>query len=113
MANPQRRAAKAHLIAGMLRGQPWQEAAAQAGHQISQATAYRLLSRFRTEGQQVWKMGGMDMCPSCVSRCGSGWMRIAVPARLVRAGRSRPRSASALVSGSVSATSTVCGPRWE
>jgi transposase len=34
----------------MLRGQPWQEAAAQAGLQISQATAYRLLSRFRTEG---------------------------------------------------------------
>ena len=50
MDSPQRRAAKAHLIAGMLRGQPWQEAAAQAGLQISQATAYRLFSRFRTEG---------------------------------------------------------------
>ena len=35
----------------MLRGQPWQEAAAQAGLQISQATAYRLLSPFRTEGE--------------------------------------------------------------
>jgi transposase len=50
MNSLQRRAAKAHLIAGMLRGQPWQEAAAQVGLQISQATAYRLLSRFRTEG---------------------------------------------------------------
>jgi transposase len=50
MDSPQRRAAKVHLIAGMLRGFSWQEAAAQAGLQISQATAYRLLSRFRTEG---------------------------------------------------------------
>src|SRR5215469_10477472 len=50
MDSPQRRAAKARLIAGMLRGQSWQEAAQEAGLQISQATAYRLLSRFRTEG---------------------------------------------------------------
>ena len=50
MDSTQRRAAKAHLIAGMLRGQPWQEAAQEAGLQISQATAYRFLSRFRTEG---------------------------------------------------------------
>ena len=50
MDSTQRRTAKEHLIAGMLRGQSWQEAAAQAGLQTSQATAYRLLSRFRTEG---------------------------------------------------------------
>ena len=50
MDSTQRRAAKAHLIAGMHLGLSWQEAAVQAGLQISQATAYRLLSRFRTEG---------------------------------------------------------------
>lgn len=50
MDSPQRRAAKAHFIAGMQCALSWQEAAAQAGLQISQATAYRLLSRFRTEG---------------------------------------------------------------
>lgn len=50
MDSPELRAAKAHLIAGMQRGQPWREAAQEAGLQISQATAYRLLSRFRTEG---------------------------------------------------------------
>ena len=57
MDRTQRRAAKAHLIAGMLRGLPWQEAAAQPGLQISQATAYWLLSRFRTEGAAVLQDG--------------------------------------------------------
>ena len=53
MDSPQRRAAKVQLIAGMLRGQSWQEAAQEAGLQVSQATAYRLLSRFRTEGAEA------------------------------------------------------------
>jgi transposase len=47
----QRHRAKVQLIAGMQRGQPWQKAAKEAGLQISQATAYRLLHRVRTEGE--------------------------------------------------------------
>jgi transposase len=47
----QRHAAKVQLIAGMQRGLPWREAAEAAGLQISQATAYRLLQRVRTEGE--------------------------------------------------------------
>lgn len=47
----QRHVAKVQFIAGMRRGQPWREAAKAAGLQISQATAYRLLQRVRTEGE--------------------------------------------------------------
>ena len=57
MDSTQRRAAKAHFITGMQRGQSWQEAAAQAGLQISQASAYQLLSRFRTEGAAALEDG--------------------------------------------------------
>jgi transposase len=45
-----RRAAKAQLVAGMLHGSSWQEAARSAGLQTSRTTAYRLLHRVRTEG---------------------------------------------------------------
>jgi transposase len=46
-----RHAAKVQFVAGMLRGQPWQEAASLAALQISQATAYRLLQRVRADGE--------------------------------------------------------------
>src|SRR5438552_695306 len=42
--------AKAQMIARMQDGQPWQEAARQAGVQTSRTAAYRLLQRVRTEG---------------------------------------------------------------
>lgn len=45
-----RRAAKAQLVAGMLRGSCWQEAARSAALQTSRTTAYRLRQRVRTEG---------------------------------------------------------------
>jgi transposase len=44
------RTAKAQMITGMEAGQSWQEAAGQAGVQISRTAAYRLLQRVRTEG---------------------------------------------------------------
>jgi transposase len=44
------RAAKAQLVAEMLQGSSWQEAARRAGLQTSRTTAYRLLHRVRTEG---------------------------------------------------------------
>lgn len=46
----QRHAAKVQFIAEMQRGRPWQEAATEAGLQISQATAYRWLQRMHAEG---------------------------------------------------------------
>ena len=82
----QRHAAKVQLIAGMQRGQPWQEAAKAAGLQISQATAYRLLHRVRTEGEAAlhdgrhghasklrdpirqWLEGYCRASPACTSR---------------------------------------------
>ena len=42
--------AKAQMIARMLDGQSWQEAARQAGVQTSRTATYRLLQRVRTEG---------------------------------------------------------------
>ena len=47
----QRHAAKVQFIAGMQGGQSWQEAAQAAGLRVSQATAYRLLQRVRTDGE--------------------------------------------------------------
>jgi transposase len=47
----QRHAAKVQFIAGMQRGCSWREAAEAAGLQISQATAYRLVQRVRTDGE--------------------------------------------------------------
>ena len=45
-----RRSAKAQLVAEMLHGSSWQEAARSVGLQASRTTAYRLLHRVRTEG---------------------------------------------------------------
>ena len=53
----QRHAAKVQLIARMQRGQSWQEAAKAADLQISQASAYRLLSRFLKEGEAALQDG--------------------------------------------------------
>lgn len=82
----QRHAAKGQLIAGMQRGQSWQEAAKEAGLQISQATAYRLLHRVRAEGEgalhdgrhghasklrepiREWLDGYCRASPACTSR---------------------------------------------
>ena len=43
MEAEQRRAAKEQMMALMQTGHRWQEAAAQAGLQVSRSTAYRLL----------------------------------------------------------------------
>lgn len=51
MDKEQYRAAKARLVAQMQEGQPWQAAAATAGVQISQSTAYRLLQVVRKRGE--------------------------------------------------------------
>ena len=86
MDTAQRHAAKVQLIAGMQRGQCWQEAAKAAGLQISQASAYRLLYRVRTEGEvalhdrrhghasklrepiRQWLEGYCRASPACTSR---------------------------------------------
>jgi transposase len=47
----QRHGAKVQFITEMQRGCSWREAAEAAGLQISQATAYRLLQRVRTDGE--------------------------------------------------------------
>jgi len=47
----QRHAALARMLEGMRRGQPWREAAREAGLTVSRATAYRLLRRRRMEGE--------------------------------------------------------------
>lgn len=51
MKRAQRQAALAHLLEGMRRGQPWREAARDAGLTVGRATAYRLLRRRRMEGE--------------------------------------------------------------
>ncbi len=50
MDKEQHRAAKARLVAQMQAGRSWQAAAATAGMQISQSTAYRLLQVVRIRG---------------------------------------------------------------
>jgi transposase len=53
MERAERQQAKARLVAGMLSGQSWHEAAASAGLAISRSAAYRLTQRVRTEGEGV------------------------------------------------------------
>jgi transposase len=57
MDKEQRRAAKAHLVAGMQMGHSWQTAAARAGLQISQSNAYRLWGAFRQHGEMALQDG--------------------------------------------------------
>jgi transposase len=45
------RTAKIQVVEHMLQGQPWHEAFAAAGLQISRSTAYHLLKWVRTEGE--------------------------------------------------------------
>jgi transposase len=47
------RAAKVQMVEHMLKGQPWHEAVAAVGLQISRSTAYHLLKRVRTEGEMA------------------------------------------------------------
>jgi transposase len=49
--------AKAQLVAGMLKGQSWQVAAASAGLQISQSNAYRLWLAVRQRGESALQDG--------------------------------------------------------
>jgi len=51
MEKEQYRAAKARLVAHMQAGQSWQAAAATAGVQTSQSTAYRLLQIVQKQGE--------------------------------------------------------------
>jgi hypothetical protein len=58
MEAEQRRAAKEQMMALMQTGHRWQEAAAQAGLQVSRSTAYRLLRQVRSRGKAAargWK----------------------------------------------------------
>lgn len=50
MDNEERRRRKAQLVASMLEGERWDEAADAAGLKTSQTAAYRLLRLVRTEG---------------------------------------------------------------
>ena len=47
------RAAKMQVVEHMLQGHPWHEAVAAAGLRISRSTAYQLLKRVRTEGEEA------------------------------------------------------------
>lgn len=51
MEDETRKAAKLQLVALMQTGHSWQEAAAQAGVQVSRSTAYRWLQRVRAAGE--------------------------------------------------------------
>ncbi len=51
MEDETRQASKRHLVALMQTGHSWQEAAAQAGVQVSRSTAYRWLQRVRAAGE--------------------------------------------------------------
>ncbi len=57
MDDGQRRAAKAHLVAGMLQGQPWHVAARIADLPIGRATAYRLARQARLRGDMALRDG--------------------------------------------------------
>jgi transposase len=57
MDKEQRRAAKAQLVAGMQEGHSWQPAAAKAGLQINQSTAYRLWQAWRKCGETALEDG--------------------------------------------------------
>lgn len=51
MQRVERQQARAQLVASMLAGQYWREAAASAGLAISRSAAYRLTQRVRVEGE--------------------------------------------------------------
>ena len=57
MDKEQSRAAKVRLVVQMQEGQPWQVAAATAGIQTSQSTAYRLLHVVRKQGEAALQDG--------------------------------------------------------
>src|SRR5438105_15563749 len=57
MEKEQYRAAKVRLVAQMQAGQSWQVAAATAGVQISQSTAYRLLQIVQKRGEAALQDG--------------------------------------------------------
>jgi transposase len=57
MDKKQYHVAKAQLVAGMLKGQSWQVAAASAGLQISQSNAYRLWLAVRQRGESALQDG--------------------------------------------------------
>ena len=57
MEQEQRYAAKRHLLELMQAGQPWQQAAATTGLQISRSTAYRWLQEARTRGEAALQDG--------------------------------------------------------
>lgn len=57
MDKEQLRAAKARLAAQMQAGQPWHVAAAAAGLQTSQSTAYRLCQAVRERGEMALQDG--------------------------------------------------------
>jgi transposase len=57
MNKEQYHAAKAQLVAGMQKGQSWQQAKASAGLQISQSNAYRLWLAVRKRGETALSDG--------------------------------------------------------
>jgi len=57
MDKEQMRAARARLVAQMQAGQPWHVAAATAGLQTSQSTAYRLCQAVRERGEGALQDG--------------------------------------------------------
>ncbi len=57
MDKEQYQMAKAHLVACMQQGQPWQQASAPAGLRISQSNAYRLMKAVRQHGETALKDG--------------------------------------------------------
>jgi transposase len=57
MDKKQYHVAKAQLVAGMLKGQSWQVAAASAGLQTSQSNAYRLWLAVRQRGESALQDG--------------------------------------------------------
>ena len=77
MDKEQHRAAKARLVAQMQAGRSWQAAAATAGMQISQSTAYRLLQVVRIRGEAALQDGRHGHRPSCVERLEPSWKTIA------------------------------------
>jgi transposase len=97
MEKEQYRAAKIRLVAQMQAGRPWQVAAAVAGVQTSQSTAYRLLQAVRKQGETAFQDG----------RHGHpGKLRGAVRAFLEERCRQAPSTASSVIQ-----TPTGCATR--
>jgi transposase len=57
MENNERQTARAQLIAAMLAGQPWQEAAAATAMPVKRAMAYRLVRAVRMRGEGALQDG--------------------------------------------------------